>query len=352
MNPESDIKSRLVLIDAMNFFYKKFKNQNGGTVCAEDGFHAVNPYVIHFVEKFASLRRRLNAMAVRKDVFVMCFDNGYDRRLEISEKAKEEGLIKKAYKEERRCHNSQESLDEKIAFRNMMSGFQFVREMLDDTIVRQAAFKGEEGDDIIGTLVKKYKDSFDEVVIVSADKDCYQLLSENVFIYKLHSPGKYYTIADFQQEFDLMTGEQWVDVGALVGESGKARDTIPGVPAIGMKKACLLIRKYESLDLLVRRSKRMLERKVARFGGDWEKMLVAVKKRRFRLKRGKMELRIIANERLARLSYELKKMHTELPIAIKTDERFCDIKAITSRLESRGIEMSLDFLEKVRSLIE
>lgn len=104
--------------------------------------------------------------------------------------------------------------------------------------------QGYEADDIIGTLVQKASATGMESVIVTADKDLFQLVRPGVRI--LHTKRED-TLLDARgvEEVFGVPPERVVDVLALWGDP---TDNIPGVPGIGEKGAKELVRQYGSLD--------------------------------------------------------------------------------------------------------
>lgn len=107
--------------------------------------------------------------------------------------------------------------------------------------------EGIEADDIIATLTEKALAEGFEVVIVSADKDFYQLLSDKVMMYDPNPKRESaMTPADFAEKFGIRP-EQFLDVQGLMGDSS---DNIPGVPGVGEKTAVKLIGEHETLENL------------------------------------------------------------------------------------------------------
>ena len=118
------------------------------------------------------------------------------------------------------------------------------------TIIEEPGF---EADDIIGTTVKKIRDhelqNGNEIstYIITGDKDTYQLVNGNVFIYDLKKGSGQPRIIDrkrIKEEYDLEP-EDFIDLKAL---SGDASDNIPGIPGIGDKTATMLLKKFKTLD--------------------------------------------------------------------------------------------------------
>ena len=102
---------------------------------------------------------------------------------------------------------------------------------------------GAEADDIIGTLAARAEAEDFEVVLVTADKDFAQLVSENVRIW---DPMKDEEMGPAEIEAKWgVPPEKFVDIQALMGDS---TDNIPGVPGIGEKTAVALIQQFGGLD--------------------------------------------------------------------------------------------------------
>lgn len=115
------------------------------------------------------------------------------------------------------------------------------------------AVDGYEADDVIATLAVRGVAAGLEVVIVSGDKDFYQLIGPHV---GLLNPGRGGPAAVDEQ---LVTGanaaerlgvppEQTVDFLALVGDTA---DNVPGVRGIGEKTAVKLLQQYGTLDTIL-----------------------------------------------------------------------------------------------------
>jgi DNA polymerase-1 len=104
---------------------------------------------------------------------------------------------------------------------------------------------GYEADDIIATLVKRFKSKDLKIIIVSSDKDLMQLVSDNVLIL---DPIKniFFDSNEVKKKFDVFP-HQIVDYLSLVGD---ASDNIPGVPNIGPKTAAKLLNEFQTLDAI------------------------------------------------------------------------------------------------------
>ncbi|HSX41055.1 MAG TPA: DNA polymerase I [Candidatus Saccharimonadales bacterium] len=104
-----------------------------------------------------------------------------------------------------------------------------------------------EADDIIGTLARKAEKEGLETIIVTGDKDEFQLIDENTRVYTMRRGFTDTVIYDLEalRERYGVTPRQFVDVKALMGDSS---DNIPGVEGVGEKTATSLVQQYGSLE--------------------------------------------------------------------------------------------------------
>src|SRR3989442_681033 len=104
---------------------------------------------------------------------------------------------------------------------------------------------GYEADDLIGTLAAQASSQGLEVVIVTGDKDMFQLLSPTVRIYD-PVKDKFLTEEDCLDRF----GVEPARVVEVMGLMGDATDNIPGVKGIGEKTAKKLIAEFGTIENL------------------------------------------------------------------------------------------------------
>ena len=107
---------------------------------------------------------------------------------------------------------------------------------------------GIEADDLIGTLARKAEASGMEVVIVTSDKDMFQLLTPSVRIYD-PVKDKWIGEAECRERF----GVEPARVAEVMGLMGDSIDNIPGVKGIGEKTATKLIAQFGTIEELLRR---------------------------------------------------------------------------------------------------
>lgn len=122
-----------------------------------------------------------------------------------------------------------------------------IRRMVHALGLKAVEVPGLEADDVIATLTKQALASGAQVVIVSSDKDFYQLLGDQVSMYDPNPKKETNTnVRTLQEKFGL-TPEEFLEAQGLMGDS---TDNIPGVPGIGEKTAAKLIQKYHTLENL------------------------------------------------------------------------------------------------------
>ncbi|MBQ7855821.1 MAG: DNA polymerase I [Alistipes sp.] len=108
---------------------------------------------------------------------------------------------------------------------------------------------GYEADDVIGTLAFKGSDAGYDVYMVTPDKDYGQLVGKNRRLYKQKGDG--IEIVDtkaIQEKYGIEEPQLVRDILALWGDSS---DNIPGVPGIGEKGACKLVRTWGTVENII-----------------------------------------------------------------------------------------------------
>lgn len=109
---------------------------------------------------------------------------------------------------------------------------------------------GFEADDIIGTLSKKAAADGEDVLILTGDRDSYQLIEPNIRVImtkKGISVTELWDEAMLREHYNL-TPAQMIDLKALMGD---ASDNIPGVAGVGEKTALKLLAEYRDLDTVL-----------------------------------------------------------------------------------------------------
>lgn len=113
---------------------------------------------------------------------------------------------------------------------------------------------GYEADDIIGTLAKEAEKQGFEVFMMTPDKDFGQLVTEHIHLYKPAYMGNAVDIMgpkEVCEKWDIENVSQVIDILGLQGDSS---DNIPGIPGFGPKTAAELIKKYGSVENIIKHS--------------------------------------------------------------------------------------------------
>ncbi|MEM7131119.1 MAG: DNA polymerase I [Chloroflexota bacterium] len=125
-----------------------------------------------------------------------------------------------------------------------------IEQLLDVLNIPIVTYPNFEADDVLGTLSRKADELGSEVLILTGDRDLFQLVTERVSIlYTSGGPNprtSVYGLAEVQERYGL-TPEQFIDLKALTGD---ASDNIPGIPGVGEKTAIKFLKSYETLDNL------------------------------------------------------------------------------------------------------
>ena len=122
-----------------------------------------------------------------------------------------------------------------------------IREMLKALGVPVLEIEGYEADDIIGTLSRAAAEQGMDCVILTGDRDSFQLIGDRVTVRYPSTKGDVlYDTARIAEVYGV-TPREMLEVKALMGDSS---DNIPGVKGVGEKTALSLIQKYHSIEYI------------------------------------------------------------------------------------------------------
>ena len=195
----------------------------------------------------------------------------------------------------------------------------WVKEILEAMGIPIFELEGYEADDIIGTLSSKAWEKKIQSVIVTGDKDLFQLVKKGIKIFAPVRGLSQGEILDSRKVQERMGVEpsQIVDYKALVGDSS---DNYPGVSGIGPKTAVALLEKFGNLNKIYQN----LNKVEKDFGETMTKKLVD-------------------GQESAWLSYKLAKIITDLPIKLKLETAKFEFsqeekKATIEKLKELGLK--------------
>lgn len=118
-----------------------------------------------------------------------------------------------------------------------------LKELITAMGIKIVSLQGYEGDDILGTLSKRFDD---ECIIVTGDRDSFQLVSPTTKVFWTKKGVSDIEVYDEERLLqDGFTVSQFIDYKALRGDTS---DNVPGISGVGEKTAKQLLEKYGSLD--------------------------------------------------------------------------------------------------------
>ncbi len=154
--------------------------------------------------------------------------------------------------------------------------------------IKIVSMQGYEGDDILGTLAKRFDD---ECIIVTGDRDSFQLVSPTTRVFWTKrgvTDIEVYDEARLLQ--DGFTTSQFIDYKALMGD---ASDNIPGIAGVGEKTAKALLAEYGSLDNVLEHAAEI---------------------------KGKVGQNVVNGREMALLSRRLARINTDVPVECTLDD--------------------------------
>jgi DNA polymerase-1 len=188
---------------------------------------------------------------------------------------------------------------------------ELIGELLDAMRVARFAVEGYEADDVIATLATQAEAEGFEVLIVTGDRDSFQLVSDHTTVlYPTRGVSELtrFTPEKVVEKYGL-TPAQYPDFAALRGDPS---DNLPGIPGVGEKTAAKWINQFGSFAALVERADEVK----GKAGQNLREHLEAVK----------------LNRRLTELE-----RHVELPRTVADLER--------APYDRKAVAMILDTLE-------
>jgi DNA polymerase-1 len=258
---------RLFLIDAYALIYRAFFAFINRPLTNSRGENTSAPF--GFANFLLSIRENH-----QPDYLAIVFDKGMSHREEMYPEYKA----------------TREKMPDELAA-SLPRIFELVEGFNDEAV----ALEGYEADDVIGTLALKAREAGIEAVIVSGDKDLYQLVGPGIH---LLNPGRggptgvepeWVDESNAHEKFGIPP-EQIADYLALIGDTS---DNVPGAPGIGPKTAVKLLKEHGGLEAILSAAPDM------------------------KAKRARESL--TENAELVRLSKKLVTIQTDLPVELELD---------------------------------
>ena len=170
--------------------------------------------------------------------------------------------------------------------------FSLIREVLESLGIVVIEEEGFEGDDIIGSLSKKWGSTDLQVHIITGDRDNLQLVDEytSVFLTKKGITDMLHVTMANMEELYGYGPQMVIEMKSLMGDSS---DNIPGVPGVGEKTALKLLNQYGTLE------------------GVYEHI---------EEQKGKLKERLVDNKDLAFISHQLATIKTDMDMPYELEQ--------------------------------
>ena len=173
-----------------------------------------------------------------------------------------------------------------------------IKNVLEAMNIKVVELPGYEADDILGTLAKYTEKQGKEVILLTGDRDSFQLASDKITIRIPRTKAGKTEVEDFDRNKILevygLEPSQLIEVKGLMGDTS---DNIPGVPGVGEKTALNLIKEFGTVAAIYEK----LE------NGE-------------QVAKGKLKENLENNKDLAILSRELGRIDVEAPITKELSE--------------------------------
>lgn len=131
---------------------------------------------------------------------------------------------------------------------DLLPQFDLIRDVLERLGVPVVSLASFEADDIMATLASRHRDHGGDVVVVTGDRDCFQLVQDpHVRVLYNRKGVSDYVLYD-EAGIRERTGVDPQRYPMLASMRGDPSDNLPGVPGVGEKTAAKLLNQYGDLD--------------------------------------------------------------------------------------------------------
>jgi DNA polymerase-1 len=195
-----------------------------------------------------------------------------------------------------------------------------IRQLVDTFNIPRLEMEGYEADDVLGSIARLAAGQGLGVKIVTGDRDLLQLVNQRTAVYLAGDDQNYITEQDVFKKLGVRP-DQVVDYKAIVGDKS---DNIPGVAGVGEKTAIALLEKFGTLDGIYKNIEQVENR--------WKNKLEAGKKSAY-------------------MSYELARIHTDLPVRLDLEHAKSNVQDIIDHYQAlEAFFMELDFRSLLKTL--
>lgn len=133
---------------------------------------------------------------------------------------------------------------------SLRAQFPMVKELLGALSVPVIELDGWEGDDILGTLARRGEGCGLRMLLVTGDRDAFQLVTDDVHVVTTRKGITDITIMGPAEVLDRY-GVTPAQVPDYLGLKGDTSDNIPGVPGVGEKTAAKLMQQFGTMEAVL-----------------------------------------------------------------------------------------------------
>ena len=188
--------------------------------------------------------------------------------------------------------------------------------------------KGFEADDLIGTLTERLKQSGVHCVVVTADKDLMQLVSDDVEIWDTMRDRRFRR-AEVIEKFGVPPER----VADFLGLTGDSSDNIPGLRGCGPKTALQLLEKFGDIETILSSSQALRADPAIRG-------------------REKLAAQIESDRDLIRLSRRLVEIEKKVPLVVRRGSKNLALEASPTAEVLATLERAAPHQDELRKLID
>lgn len=124
--------------------------------------------------------------------------------------------------------------------------FALCQEWIKQQNIALATSSEVEADDVIASIMKQNREHFESMVIVSSDKDLYQLIKDQDIIWDVQKDNRL-----TKKDIIKKTGVPPHQIADQLALAGDKSDNIKGIPGIGLHSAAKLLIKFGSIEAIV-----------------------------------------------------------------------------------------------------
>ena len=209
----TESENTLMIVDALNLAFR-YKHSGAGDF-AEDYLRTVE-----------SLKKSYKA----SHVVIACDQGSSSYRKQLS------NVYKQNRKDKQALQTEAEAAAFELFFEDFLATLEHIAANTNYPVLK---FQGVEADDIAAYIVQEYAKNFDNVWLISSDRDWDLLLHNNVSRFS-YVTRKEVTLNNWDSHYDFKH-DDYISIKCLMGDSG---DNVIGVEGIGPKRAQALVEQY------------------------------------------------------------------------------------------------------------